>query len=390
MCATTAGNWPIDGHCDPLFDAVRDAFHINFTADGDCGAALCVMLDGQVVADLWGGYTDRAQVNLWQRDTLVNVYSVGKGVLAMLALDSVARGELELDQPLTALWPELAAEGKDRLSLRMLLSHRAGLPAIRELLPAAAKYDWRRICSALAAQAPFWTPDTAHGYHTNTFGFLVGEALSRAAGRPARRLFHDRLQRERDTEFFWGVPRPMQARIAPMLLQQDISIREQRRQALEQPPPDSPDAAAMRWRGYFNPPGLSGFGAVNTRAWRSAIIPSTNGHANARAVAGLYADLLSGSRVGKALLQEATRPHSEGIDRVLDRPARYGLGFQLTHEKQAMGPGTAAFGHFGYGGALGMADPDAQLAFAYITNSPAPRFQVSRTRHLLEAVYDRL
>ncbi|MCC5871034.1 MAG: beta-lactamase family protein [Gammaproteobacteria bacterium] len=377
--------WPIDGVCDSRFGSLRDAFLTNFTTDGDCGAAVCLMLDGRVAIDLWGGYLDLAHTIPWQRDTLVNAYSVGKGVLSMLALDSIARRELDPAQPLTTVWPELGAAGKDRLSLQMLLSHRSGLPAVRERLPAGAKYDWERICRALAAQAPFWEPDSAHGYHANTFGFLVGEAVARAAGRPLRRLLRERLTAPGELAYYWGVPRRLQPRIAPMLLQHDISTREQQRRAQAQPADDAIDGSALRWRCYFNPPGISGFGAVNTRAWRSAVIPSTNGHTHARALAGLYAAFLSGTDAG--LLAEATRAHSDGVDRVLERPSRFGLGFQLNHPKQAMGPGTSAFGHFGYGGSLGMADPDAGLAFAYVTNRPAPRFHVARTSRLLEAIY---
>ncbi|MCC5884818.1 MAG: beta-lactamase family protein [Gammaproteobacteria bacterium] len=385
MRSTTATDWPIAGDCDRKFRGVRDAFLANFSTDGDCGAAVCLMLDGQPVVDLWGGYLDLAHTIPWQRETLVNAYSVGKGVVSMLALDSIGRGELDLIGPLAAVWPELAAAGKGKLSMQMLLSHRAGLPAVRELLPAAAKYDWKRVCAALAAQAPFWEPDSTHGYHTNTFGFLVGEVVARAAGRPLRQLLQERLTGPQGCTFYWGVPRRLQSRIAPMLLQDDISIREQQRQAGSQPADDAIDAAALRWRCYFNPPGISGFGAVNTRAWRSAAIPSTNGHTHARGLAELYAGFVA--RSSRELLADATRPHSDGLDYVLQRPSRFGLGFQLNHPKQSMGPATSAFGHFGYGGSLGMADPERGLAFAYVTNRPAPRFHVARTSRLLDTIY---
>ena len=172
----------IGGDCDAAFHRVRRAFDENFASRDEIGAGICVVVGGRPVADLWGGFTDGSRSKSWQRDTLVNVYSVGKGVTSLLALRLVQDGRLELDAKIAERWPEFAAEGKGETTLRMLLSHQAGLPAVREVLPEGAWADWSRMTSALAAQAPFWAPGTAHGYHTNTFGFLVGELVCRATG----------------------------------------------------------------------------------------------------------------------------------------------------------------------------------------------------------------
>jgi CubicO group peptidase (beta-lactamase class C family) len=151
----------------------------------------------------------------------------------------------------------------------------------------------------------------------------------------------------------------------------------------------------MIWHTYFNPSGLSGTGTVNTEAWRLAQIPSTNGHGTARAVAAVYDALLHGLPggercVGPRLLAEALRIHSDGNDRVPRRPSRFGLGFQLAQPKRPLGPNPEAFGHFGYGGSLGFADPVARIAFGYLTNRPGERWQAPRTTRLVDALYESL
>ncbi len=339
------------------------------------------------MADLWGGFTDAEATRPWRSDTLVNVFSVGKGVLSMLALGCVSAGELALDAPVAERWPEFAAEAKDRITPRMLLAHRAGLPAVRQPLVAHAMYDWPRMCEALAEQRPYWEPGRAHGYHVNTWGFLVGELLRRVSGLPVAALLAARLGAVSDGDFWLGVPAREQSRIAHCCLPERQPSSPAEWGAIF---PPTGDAArdAMIGNAYFNPPGLSGFGTVNTRAWREAVIPSTNAHGNARGLARLYAAFLASA--SPALRGEATSTHSEGEDLVLGRPSRFGLGFQLQRASRALGPSAAAFGHFGHGGSLGMADPDAQLAFAYVTHRPGARFRSPRTDRLLAAVYDSL
>lgn len=362
---------------------MRAAFAANFREEGEGGAAACAIVRGRIVADLWGGFADLADTRPWGRDTLVNVFSAGKGVLAMLALACVEAGELGLDAPVAALWPEFAAHGKDRLRVRSLLAHRAGLPAVRLPLPEGAMYDWGLVCEALAGQAPWWEPDAAHGYHVNTWGYLVGEVLRRASGQPVARLLTARLGEPLGADFRLGVPAAEHARLAAVAYLERAPASEAE-WALAFPPSGDAERDRMIRSAYANPPGLSGFGTVNTAAWREAVIPSTNAHANARGLARAYAWSLSRSA---ALREEATATHSEGEDRVLGRPSRFGLGFQLQRPGRSLGPGPRAFGHFGHGGSLGLADPEAGLAFAYVTSRPGARFRSPRTDRLLAALY---
>jgi CubicO group peptidase (beta-lactamase class C family) len=390
MSASAAASVPIDGDCDPRFSAVREAFAACFRDEGERGAGVCAIVAGRCVVDLWGGFVDAAQTRRWQRDTLVNSYSVGKGILAMLTLGCAQAGELDLDAPVSSLWPRFGVEGKQRVSVRSLLAHRAGLPALRELVAEDAIYDWPLVCDALAGQEPYWVPDSAHGYHVNTWGFLVGEVLRRATGLAVGELLRERLSGPLDADHHFGLAHSQHHRVSPIFLPELPTDGAEHGAAF--PPSGDSERDAMIRNAYFNPIGFSGFGTVNTRRWREASIPSTNGHGNARGIARLYAGFLAGdgrpgARVGQVLRREATRVHSDGQDRVLLRETRFGLGFQLARPNRNLGPSPHAFGHYGYGGALGLGDEEAGVAFGYVTNLPAPRFRHARTDRVLEALY---
>ena len=390
---------PIDGIVDPAFRVVEEAFRENFRSRDEVGGAVCVFVDGKPVVDLWGGYVDRAHTRPWERDSLVNAYSVGKGLTSMLVLSLVERGELSLDAPVAERWPEFAAEGKEHTTLRMLLSHQAGLPGVRETLPEGAMLNWDMMCSALASQAPYWEPGSAHGYHVNTHGFLNGEMVRRALGEGSfGDAFQDRVARPHNADFHIGLPASQHARVAPVVeaprpqTTEKISALEMAKKHFGS---GDPETDAMLACIYFNPSGVSGFGIVNTPGWRSASIPSTNGHGTARAVASLYdtfmnKDVSEGGFVGEGLRAEATSIVSDGTDRVLRKPSRFGLGFQLSQETRRIGGGEHAYGHFGYGGTLGFADPESGVAFGYLMNRPGERWQTPRTNVLVEAVYEAL
>ncbi len=384
MSTAAARSAPIGGSCDPAFSAPRDAFESLFGDLDERGASLCVRVGGRQVVDLWGGFVDAERSLPWQRDTLVNAYSVGKGILAVLALRCIEEGELRLERPVASYWPELCAEDKQRLSVRELLAHRAGLPAVRARLPAEALYDWDRMCAALASQRPYWEPGSAHGYHVNTQGFLVGELLRRATGVPVAALLRQRVTGPAAADFHFGLPASEHHRVATVLAPQ-AQLHGPEDWARVFPATGDAEHDEMIWHSYFNPVAISGLGAVNTGPWREAVLPSTNGHATARGVAAVYAAYVA--EVDAALRQEAASPHSDGVDRVLGRASRFGLGFQIAHPGRTLGPGASSYGHFGYGGSLGMVDPDADVVFAYLTCRPGERWKTPRTERLLDALY---
>jgi CubicO group peptidase (beta-lactamase class C family) len=371
---------PLHGRCEAGFDALRDAFADNFRRRDELGAALAVVLDGRVVVDVWAGWADVARTRPWQRGTLVDVFSVGKAMAASCVLLLAERGKVDLDAPVARCWPEFAAAGKDEVTARTLLAHRAGLPALRRDVAPEEIYDWDSMAGALAAEQPWWEPGTAHGYHVNTLGFMAGEIVRRVSGESIGTFFRRAVARPLGLDFHFGVPATDDARVAEYAFGADSSSEKARAAQA------GPERRFLLDRVYLNPPALSGIGTVNTRAWRAAEIPSANGHATARAVAGFYAALGRGL-LAPGTLREATTEHSAGMDFVLARPSRFGLGFQLTQPERPLGPGPAGFGHFGVGGSVGFADPDAGLAFGYVMNRSVPGWLNSRNRALIDALY---
>ncbi len=370
----------ISGVCGQEFGAVREAFAANFAEEGEMGAAVCVIIDGEVVVDLVGGWADRSRRRPWQPTTMVNFYSVGKAVVGLLLLQLVEAGLIGLDDPIASVWPEFARGGKGAATVRHALSHQAGVPAIRRPLTNGDLWHWDRMTDALAATEAWWEPGTRHAYHTNTYGHLVGEIIRRVSGEmPGTRLrtVADAL----DADLWFGVPPAEQHRCADLIWDSPMGST-----------PVEPDGLTgdplMVALGYFNPPGYSSVGVVNTAAWRSAQVPSTNGHGTATGVARFYAALLEPGRlISPGLLAEATRVQSEGYCPVLGEETVFGLGFKPTVARRPFGPNPRSFGHFGTGGALGFADPDADVAFGYVMNHVIPRWQSRRNRALIDAVY---
>ncbi len=371
-----------EGRCDPRFEPLRDAFRANFAERGELGAAVCVMVGNHVVADLYGGWADQDQGRPWQPDTLVNMFSVGKGLVAACAARLAGQGRLDLDATVASYWPEFAAAGKDAITVRQLLSHQAGLPAVRRRLPPGAMLDWPAMTAALAGQEPWWQPGTAHGYHVNTFGFLAGEVIRRVTGTTAGALLRDEIAGPLGADVHIGLPSTEHQRVATFIWKGPPPAEEE---------PNGLDSAQlMEHNSYYNPGGLSGAGVINTPGWRSAEVPSTNAHGTASGVARVYAALINPANKGivdPAALEEATTEQAYGQDLVLQRPSRFGLGFQLTQPERPIGPGPATFGHFGAGGSLGFADPGSGVAFGYVMNQMGPRWQNPRTRALVDAVY---
>ena len=371
---------PIAGACDPRFTAVRDAFAANFAERGEVGAGVCVMVHGEVVVDLVGGWADEAHTRPWRSDTIVDFYSVGKAIVALLALQLVDAGAVGLDDPISSVWPEFAAGGKAAATVRQALCHRAGVPAIREPLSDDDLGNWDRMSSALAATDAWFEPGSRVVYHTNTYGHLVGEIIRRVSGRSAGARLRE-IAEPLGADVWFGVAEAELHRCADVIWAPAARLGPVDTSALS-------GDALMVALGYFNPPGYSSMGVVNTAGWRRAEVPSTNGHGTATGVARLYAALLEPGRLlSPQLLAEATKVQTEGPCPVLGEDVTFGLGFTPTTARRPLGPNPRSFGHFGTGGALGFADPDAGIAFGYVMNHVIPRWQSTRNRSLVDAVY---
>jgi CubicO group peptidase (beta-lactamase class C family) len=388
----TSGTPGIDGSCDPRFAAVRDAFAENFTLREEVGAGVTVILGGRMVVDLWGGLADRKTGRAWARDTTVMVFSSTKGATALCAHLLEARGLLDLDQPVARYWPEFAAAGKEALPVRMLLNHRAGLPAIEPVMAEESLFDWQTMVRALAAQAPWWPPGTAHGYHAISFGFLVGEVVRRVSGRSLGRFFREQIAGPLGLELWIGLPESEESRVAALI-------------PAPLPTEQSPffaaltDRSTLTNRTFLNPPTLMKPPGIHSRAARAAEIPAANGIATARALAGLYAPLAEPARtprlaaIDTAAVERMSRVESEGPDRVLLLPTRFALGFMKSMDNRPgdcarFGPNPQAFGHVGAGGSFGMADPVAGVAIGYAMNRMGPGVLLNeRGQQLIDAVY---
>ena len=388
---------PIQGVCDPRFETVREAFAENFAQRGDIGAAVCVYLEGKPVVDLWGGYANAARTLPWQRNTIASVASTTKGLVAICAHRLVERGLLDLDAPVARYWPEFAQAGKDQIPVRWLLSHRAGIPAVRQDMPLETLYDWHAYPTALASTEPWWEPGTIHGYHALTFGYLVGEIIRRISGKSVGQFLGAEVTGPLDADFFIGVPASQDHRAAEILPEPPLPGNTTFFDGIRHNP------TSMAGRAFLNPP--RGAAITHSRAWRAAEIPSSNGHTTARALARIYGTLAHGGSLdGVHLLHPATInaaivEQSYGPDAILAISTRFGSGFMLTqplspgapHSGIApFGPHARAFGHPGQGGSIGFADLDGQIGFGYIMNqyqTGTPQHPDCRWQALVEAVY---
>lgn len=360
----------IQGYFDLKFEALRDAFAALFDEPQERGMALCVQVGGETVVDLWAGVADKEGQQAWHSDTILNLFSCTKTFTAVTALQLVGEGKLELDAPVARYWPEFAAAGKDKITLRHLLSHQAGLPALREMLPAEALYDWHAMTTALAAEQPWWPLGEGHGYAPITYGWLVGEVLRRIEGRGPGESIVARTAKPLGLDFHVGLADEEFDRVA-IISRGKGNFGDAAAQRLLKTMMSEP--AAMSTRAFTNPPSI--MTSTNKPEWRRMQQPAANGHGNARSLAGFYSGLLDGQLLESELLAELTHEHAVGEDKTLLTRTRFGLGCMLDQPEVAnatYGMGPRAFGHPGAGGSIGFADPERDVAFGFVTNNLGP------------------
>jgi CubicO group peptidase (beta-lactamase class C family) len=346
------------GFTQDRFAKTAAVFAANLASRDDVGACFTATVEGETVVDLWGGWADEAKTRPWEKDTLVNVYSTTKTMTALTALLIADRGELDFDAPVARYWPEFAANGKADIKVSHLMSHSSGLSGWAEPMTRDDLYDWDKATALLAAQAPFWEPGTAPGYHAITQGYLVGEVVRRITGKSLGAVFREEIAEPLGADFFIGLPAEYDARVADLI-----------------PPPasrpaDMGEPGALTINMLTNP--ATDPIDTRTRAWRAAEIPAAGGQGNARAVAEIHVLLANGGVAkGKRLLSEAgcrkaLTPLIEGTDLILGIPAKYGLGFGLDPMIPLPGPNCIFWG--GYGGSLIIIDMDAHATYAYAMN----------------------
>jgi CubicO group peptidase (beta-lactamase class C family) len=370
----------IQGSVSDGYEPVREAFERNFTEHGDTGAALTVYVGGEKKVDLWGGVADAATGRPWRQDTLALVYSVTKGATAALCALLADRGELDVDAPVSRYWPEFAANGKEQITVRQVLSHVAGLPVIDADLSTAEVIAGTSVVEALARQKPAWEPGTRHGYHGLTFGWLIGEIVLRATGKSVGTLFASEVAKPLDLDFFIGLPEAQEARVAVLA---------------DAPPPDPGAVDAIAdpgvreflegmMRAMSDPTSLmfrmgTSNGVLPTPSaehWNRRDVhaveqPAANGITNARSLAKLYASCVGevdGVRLLSAqALRAATQEQAAGVDEVIGHANRFATGFTLQSPSLPL-LSDASFGHMGAGGSLGFGDAAGEVGFGYVTN----------------------
>jgi len=363
----------IRGSVAPGFEEVLSEFRENFTSRGEVGAACAIYCRGEKVVDLWGGWRDPRRRSPWREDTLILVFSATKGMAALALAVAHSRGLLEYDAPVASYWPEFAAGGKEAVTVRQLLAHQAGLCAVRERLDAATLADLDALAAILARQTPAWPPGARHGYHGLTIGWYEGELIRRVdpARRSLGRFFREEIAHPLGLEIHIGAPPDLpEGRLAS--IQGFSPLRALFASQLPAP----------FLRALLNPFSLTHRALLNPRfrspsalgrpPYRSVEIPAGNGIARVRSVAAAYGAFAAGGRAlgvnagTLAALAESPSPPREGnVDSILGVPTCYSLGFLKPFADFRFGSGGSSYGFPGMGGAMGFADPERQVGYAY-------------------------
>jgi CubicO group peptidase (beta-lactamase class C family) len=395
----------VAGFYDAQFERVAEEFVRNFQERDEIGASVCVTLEGEPVVDLWGGTAQPETGTPWTKDSLCIVWSATKGATALCAHMLADRGLLDLDAPVVRYWPEFGQAGKETIPVKMLLNHQSGLAALSEPLPPGAFLDWELMVKALERQKPFWTPGSMHGYQGFTFGWLVGEVVCRISGKSLGAFFREEVAEPLGLDFWIGLPEDLEDRVGLMI-------------PAPPPGPEGPvppmfaamvDPTSLQTLLMFNSgghmlPGPDGMFGFNLRAAHAAEIGAAGGIANARALAGMYAPLANGGSLNgvrlvsrEALARMAAVSSASSLDASVLAPTRFSLGYvksvdnrrePLCTENDSVILSEEAFGHSGFGGAIGFADPPTRMSFGYAMNRMGQGLGLNaRGQSLIDAAY---
>lgn len=351
----------IEGTCTEQFAVVRDTFEANFTNGLEVGASVAVAIEGELVVDLWGGVADEATGRPWAQDTIVNVFSSTKPMIGLVTLMLADRGDLDLHAPVATYWPEFAANGKEGIEIRHLLGHTAGLSGWDLPMTLDDVCDVRPASERLAAQAPWWEPGSASGYHAITLGHLMGEVVQRATGTSLGTILRTELAEPLGADFHIGTGPEHDHRIAPVV-SSGIPLSG----------PDPLDPASITARTTTNPSIEQS--VANLEAFRRAELPACNGHGNARSIVQLQSVISNGGSLGgrRFISPEGVEALFEvqaaGVDLVTAVPVRHGIGFGLNGPELTVSPNPRACYWGGWGGSIVINDLDAKLSFAYAMN----------------------
>ncbi len=365
----------IGGDVAEGFGAVADAFRSNFRTRGEVGAAIAVHHDGRKVVDLWGGWRDRQHRRLWEADTLVPVFSTTKGMSATAMAVAHSRGLFELDAPVARYWPEFGQHGKEHVTVRQLLSHEAGLAVIDQPLELATISDVDALGAILAAQAPKWSPGTAHGYHAQTLGWYESQLLRRVdpAGRSIGAFFAEEVATPLGAEFFIGATdEALLDRLATFGGGGRIGAALHAHQMPTRLLFAMLNPRSLTARAFTNPKALAmNMSSINRREVLRLEFPSMNGIGEVRALAKVYGVLATGGAelsIDKTTLDELERPLVPSFDQIFRLESAFAMGFMKPFPILPFGSSPRSYGHTGLGGSFAFADPHIGLGYAYAMN----------------------
>jgi CubicO group peptidase (beta-lactamase class C family) len=346
----------VHGYTTDNFSSLREVLEQQLESGEDVGASIAVMLRGELVADIWGGYTDEKMTTLWERDTILNVWSVTKTMTFLVALMLVDRGELDFHAPVAKYWPEFAQQGKESIEVRHVMGHTSGLAGFEAALKPEDLADWELCAQALAAQAPWWESRTESGYHLVTQGYLIGEIVRRITGTSFAGFLKSEVTDVLGADFYVGLPESEESRVS-LVIPGDGNVLE------------GLDPESIAYRSWMSPP--IDFTWPWQRWWRAAEIPASNGHGNARSVATIQSIVANkGEFNGKRFFSERTgdqifETQAHGVDLVLGIEAHFGMGYGLASSVTPLGP----HGCFWAGlGSLVVMDQDLGITIAYTPN----------------------
>lgn len=371
----------IHGECDPQFSKVKETFEKLHQEDREIGSCFAVYKDGKPLVDLWGGFQDEDRTKPWQQDNLVTVYSTTKGVAAFCIALAMEKGLLKYEEKVSTYWPEFANNGKEDITVGMLMSHQAGIcsPETRNV---DDYYNQNLMAEKLAGMTPIWEPGTASGYHSMTFGWLTSELILRVTGKSLGTYFREEVGDQHEIDFFIGLPESEDHRVAELVPFDIVRNENSEQQKIE---------LTEAQKSQRNSAGT--LDIHNTKAWRQAEIPSANGQGNAGGLAKFYSLIVPEDNSIKLLkddtVNQMTTMQIEGRDLVLAVQVRWGVGFILNKHKVIYGPVESAFGHSGYGGSCAFGDPENKIGVSYVMNRMLDNFNADgRSIELINATYD--
>ncbi len=380
------------GYCHENFSEVKRIFNHNFDKYKEIGSSLCIIVDGEIVVDIWAGYKNKDKTKKWSKDTLSVGFSSTKAALALCTHMLIERGELNLKEKVTKYWPEYGKNGKEETTVEMILNHSAGIPALKTKVKKGGFLDWDYMVQLLENEKPFWIPGKETGYHMMTTGWLIGELIRRVTGRSLSEFFNRELREPYNLNYWIGLPETEDERVAEII-------------PFIASPDDKPSAFATAFKNDQNSMqrlSLTNTGGYdyNTKETYRAELGAIGGITDARSMAKLLTPLAKNN--GELLSTETVKKLSKSniktsIDSMLLFPTNFSNGFMLNMDNRSTFEGEGgsfiigpnAFGHVGYGGSSAtFADPDYKISFGYLTNKLGGEYLINaRAQSLITEVY---